>query len=66
MTVDQVVRLIFLLVTGSLMYDVVIWMGAVDVGTGLIDVLPYRTVIEDEYASLIHAVENQVMSLFCA
>jgi len=41
-------------------------MGAVDVGTGLIGVLPYRTVIEDEKASLILVVEDQVMILFCA
>ena len=67
MTVNQLVLLMFLLATASLMYDVTKAIGAVDVGTGVIGVFPYRTSIEDEKVSLALVVENQVMtSLLCA
>lgn len=67
MTVNQLVLLMFLLATASLMYDVTKAIGAVDVGTGVIGVFPYRTSIEDEKVSLAPVVENQVMILLlCA
>src|SRR4051812_15194562 len=51
-TVNQLVPLMFLLATASLVYENTTEIGAVDVGTGVIGVFPYRTSIEDEKVSL--------------
>ena len=51
-TVDQAVRLMFLLAVGSVRMIVLMTKGAVSVGTGVTGVLPYWIVRELVYCSL--------------